>query len=73
MFRMLRDGQESYRSGEVRAWAVRHGWRPEDARELADVAQKVLDRRPLRAGSEGRWREDALEQLRREAGETDMS
>jgi hypothetical protein len=73
MFRMLRDGQESYSSGEVRAWAVRHGWRPEDARELGDLAQKILDRRALRAGSDGRWRTDALEQLRREVDETDAS
>ena len=59
MFRLLRDGGEAYDPEAVRAWAVQHGWDPVDARELEDVAQKILDRRALR--TEGpMWTEDAL-------------
>lgn len=71
MFRMLRDGGEPYVPDEVRVWAVRHGWAPEDARELATIAQKILDRRGLRADASGGWRSDALEQIRREVAEAD--
>jgi hypothetical protein len=69
MFRMLRDGGEAYVPDEVRVWAVRHGWTPEDARELAAIGQKILDHRALQADASGAWRSDALDQIRREVAE----
>jgi hypothetical protein len=69
MFRMLRDGGERYVPADVRIWAVRHGWAPDDARELEEMAQKILERRPLRADDSGSWKDDALNQIRREVAE----
>ena len=70
LFRLLLAGGESYEPAEIRVWAVRHGWDPRDARELADLAEKVRERRPLKADATGRWRDDALEWLRAEAAES---
>lgn len=67
MFTLLRDGGETYASDEVRAWAVRNGWDPKDARELAEVGQKILEGRRLRAGDTGVFRADSLATWRQEA------
>lgn len=67
LFRLLLEGGESYDSEEIRIWAVRNGWDPSDARELAEVAGNVQQGRALRAEPGGRWRDDALEWLRSEA------
>jgi hypothetical protein len=73
LFRLLLAGGERFDPDEVRVWAVRHGWDPADARELADLADKVRHGRQLRTTG-GEWRDDALDMLRREAaGDDDAS
>lgn len=66
LFRLLREAGEEYDPAQVRAWAVRRGWDPTDARDLADVASKIKAGRQIRTAtpmwSEGiieRWRADA--------------
>lgn len=66
MFRLLRDAGEQFDSSEIQAWAVAHGWRPQDARKLAELARAILDGRPIRGGRT-RWKDDILEQWREEA------
>lgn len=63
MFRLLRNAGEQFDPSEVQAWAVAHGWRPKHARELAELARAILDRKPLRGGRE-RWKDDIVEQWR---------
>lgn len=63
VFRLLRDAGEPLDPSEVQAWAVTHGWRPKHARELAELAKAILDRRPIRAGRM-RWKDDIVEQWR---------
>lgn len=66
-FRALRDARESFSPDAIRAWAVQNGWTPEHARDLSEVASKILEGRRLRTvGSAGsmssavdRWREAA--------------
>jgi hypothetical protein len=65
-FRLLRDASERFDASEVQAWAVRNGWRPRHARELAELSQAILDRRPIRGGRM-RWRDDIIEQWREQA------
>jgi hypothetical protein len=65
-FRILRGGGEAYDVGEVGAWAANHGWGLHGGRELAAIAQGVLDGRSYRVGRHG-WREDILEQWRADA------
>jgi hypothetical protein len=70
LFRLFVQGGESYIPDEIRAWAVRHGWQPEDARELAELAEKVQQGRRLKASSGAEWRGDYLELLRSEVAES---
>jgi hypothetical protein len=67
LFRLFVRGGEGFNPDQVRAWAVRHGWRPDDARDLADVAHKIQEGRKLKAAPGGGWREDYLDRLREEA------
>jgi hypothetical protein len=66
-FRLLRDAGEEFVPSEVEAWAARNGWRSQHARQLAETAQAIIDRRPIRGGS-SHWRRDIVEQWREEAG-----
>ena len=64
-FRILQRNGEVFSSAAVRAWAASHGWRADDASELGDLAQKVIEGRRLRGGNYLRpevieiWREEA--------------
>jgi len=71
-FRLLRDAGEGFQPSEVQAWAVRNGWRPRHARELAEVAQAIIDRRPIRGGRQ-RWRKDIVAYWREEARSGDAA
>lgn len=70
LFQLFVQGGEAYIADEIRAWAVRQGWQPEDARELAEVADKVQQGRKLKSESGRQWRDDYLERLRREVTES---
>lgn len=65
-FKLLRDAGETFTPDEIRAGASHRGWRSDHAADLADVAQKVLDRRPVRGGKNP-LRADAVERWRAEA------
>lgn len=41
-FRALIDGGEAIAPEEIRAWAVRHGWEPRYARDLAELGADML-------------------------------
>lgn len=66
LLRMLRDSGEEFDPAAIRAWALRNGWSPDGANDLRDVAQAVLDRRPIRGGKEQHWRPDLIDRLRDE-------
>lgn len=67
LFKALKSAHEDYDPDQVRAWAVRHGWSPDHARDLAELAQKVGDGRPVRAGKQRMWRSDIVKYWRVEA------
>ncbi len=69
MFKLLRAAGEAYDPVAVRAWAVRRGWAPVDARALSDVSAKIRDGRALRSGRETMWRADSVAQWRAAARE----
>lgn len=69
MFKALKKAREDFDPEQVRAWAVRHGWHPEDARELGEFAQKVMEGRPVRGGKQKMWRDDIVAIWREDAGQ----
>lgn len=70
LFQFLLGAGEQFEPGQVRAWAVRNGWHPDDARELGDVAQKLKDGRRVQNRYGQRWAEDIVDQWRAEADKT---
>lgn len=63
IFIKLRDAGECYNPEEVKNWLIRNGWKATDAQEVADISQKILERKPLRRGKNkfrrgivNRWR-----------------
>lgn len=67
MFKALKKAREEFDPDQVRAWAVRHGWRPDDARDLSELAQKVKEGRAVRGGSRKMWRDDIVAIWREDA------
>jgi hypothetical protein len=66
-FTILRDAGEFFNPADVKAWLIRYGkWKATDAQEVADIAQKVLERKRLRKGP-SHWRKDILEIWREKA------
>jgi hypothetical protein len=68
MFRVLRENGERWDPGNVRAWALRHGWTPLHADQLREVAQGVLEGRRFRGGARRVWRADIIDDWRAQAG-----
>ena len=69
-FIILRDGGEMFTPDEIKAWLIaKGGWKATDAQEVAEVAQKVLDRRRLRRGRPT-WRKGILKIWRKEAAKS---
>ena len=69
-FEILRDAGEVFTPDEVKAWLIAEGgWKATHAQEVAEVAQKVLDRRRLRKGRPA-WRKDILKIWREEASKS---
>lgn len=66
-FKILQGSGHLFQSAAVRAWAASHGWRAEDASELGELAQKVIEGRRLRGG--GYLRPEVIEHWREEAAE----
>ncbi|MEY2476371.1 MAG: hypothetical protein QOG87_1686 [Actinomycetota bacterium] len=65
-FKLLRDAGYDWEPEVVKAWALAHGWRPDGANELAEVAAGIKARKALRGGTNpfapgavDRWRADA--------------
>jgi hypothetical protein len=67
MFRALKAAGVDYDPEQVRAWAVRHGWESDDARELADIGEKIRDGRTVRGHGQQMWREDIVDVWRGKA------
>jgi hypothetical protein len=61
MFRILRDAGQLWNPDQVRAFAVRGGWEPEEAGELADIAQGIADGKALRGGQMRMWNDQSLD------------
>jgi uncharacterized ubiquitin-like protein YukD len=69
-FTILRNAGELFNPVDVKAWLIRYGnWDATDAQEVADIAQKVLERRRLRKGR-SHWRKDILKIWREEAAKS---
>lgn len=67
MFRALKKAGESYDPEEIRAYAVRHGWRADHARQLVEKARAILDGKPIQGGKGAAWRSDAVKIWREDA------
>lgn len=61
--KLLTQAGEPFDPAEIRAWAVTHHWRPQDAKEIADIAQKFLDGRRVQAGACA-WAKHIIKQWR---------
>jgi hypothetical protein len=60
----LISGGEQFEPAEIQAWAVANGWKHDDAKRLAEMAQALLNGRRVQAGSADpavleRWRQHA--------------
>jgi hypothetical protein len=60
----LVSGGEQFEPAEIQAWAVANGWKQDDAKRLAEMAQALLNGRRVQAGSADpavleRWRQHA--------------
>lgn len=71
MLKLLKKEGEDYDPDQIRAWAVRNGWQPRHARDLAELAEKIAAGRQVRGGKRQAWREGIVDLWRSEAGETD--
>jgi len=70
LFKKLKDAGEIFNKEEIRAWLVAEGgWKPEDADEVVNVAEAVLEGRRLRSSS-GNWRDDIVEEWKRRANKS---
>jgi hypothetical protein len=67
MFRILTAEGEPFEPDQIRAWAVRHGWQPRHARDLAVLAEKFKAGKQVRGGKRKMWRDDVIEIWRRES------
>jgi hypothetical protein len=67
MFRVLTAEGELFEPDQIRAWAVRHGWQPRHARDLAVLAEKFKAGKQVRGGKRKMWRDDVIEIWRRES------
>jgi hypothetical protein len=67
MFKALKKVRENFVPDEVRAWAVRNGWRADHARALGDLAQKIQNGRTVRGGNRPFWRDNIIEIWRESA------
>lgn len=71
LFTILRDAGEFFNPENVKAWLIRYGgWKAQQAQEVAELAQKILDRRRLRKGRRI-LKENILEILREKAERTE--
>lgn len=61
MFRILKAEGEPFDPEQIRAWAVRNGWKPRDARDLAKLAEKFKAGKQVRGGKRKMWRDDVIE------------
>lgn len=67
MFQILKAAGEPFSPDEIKAWLVgKGGWKATDAQEVAEVAQKVLEGRRLKAGTRV-WAHNILEIWQKEA------
>lgn len=65
MFKLLTKAGEPFDPEQIRAWAARNGWKADHARDLSEMAQKILAGRTVRDGRQGQmWRDDIVEQWR---------
>lgn len=69
MLKLLNSAGEEYDTDQLRAWAVRHGWRPRDARSLAELAERVQAGKRVQGGKRKMWRPDIIDVWRQEAGQ----
>ena len=67
LFRILYKNNEKYDPNYIRAWALRNKWPPKGADQLKDVAQAILDRRPIARSKMPVWRKDLIDELRKRA------
>jgi len=69
LFKILKRGHESFDPSQVQAWAARHEWEPRHARELGEMAGKILEGRPVQRGrnTPKMWRDDILDVWRAKA------
>jgi len=66
-FTILRDAGELFNPEDIKAWLIRNGgWKATYAQEVAELAQKVLERKRLRK-CRSHWRKDILKIWREEA------
>ena len=72
LLKILRDYGELYDPAPLRAWALRHGWTPEGAKDLEKYAQAVLQRKPVQ-GNKHAWNPNIISILRQKASEKESS
>ncbi len=67
-FTILRDAGEEFNPEDVKAFLIREeGWKATYAQDVANIAQKVLERKKLQRGNHAHFRQEILEIWRKEA------
>jgi hypothetical protein len=67
MFTALAVAGEPYDAAQIRDWAERSGWGAQQAQELADLGQRVLEGRPVGAGHKTMWPDNIVYIWRQDA------
>ena len=66
MFALLKRRGETLHAREIAAWAAANGWRPDDARELGDLARDIFLGVEDDTPNYAIWRHDIIDLLRQE-------
>ncbi len=55
LFVTLFDHDIELKKTEISLWAIEHGWKQKDARELGELAQRIGEGRNVRIVNRGNW------------------
>lgn len=64
---MLHEAGEILLANEIVSFAVSHGWKPDDAKELAQLGAQIGTGKKPRVVDGPWWNEDVVEQLKAKA------
>lgn len=67
IFKLLYKEGERLLASEITLWAMDHGWKPEEAKQLGDLAEKIGRGERVVVRNKNQWREDIIDHLKTRA------